>query len=401
MTTTPSSPEPAGRVPPAPAAGSGGVTAYRCQSCGATITYAAGTTELVCPSCGSTVHIAAPAGEIHEHSYNSWLATSPTPVAQIGKQHFKCQSCGATTESDEIAEACPFCGGAMVATSSPQGLVPPEALVPFKISKSGATESFGAWIKSRRFAPNALKKLAALQGGLKGVYTPYFTYDANTYTAYTGSRGVDHTETYTTTNAQGQTQVHTRTVTNWYPVTGNVERAFDDVLVPATTKVLPDKLAKAGPWALDSAVPYQPDYLAGYSALRYDVDPPQGLEQAKATMTKVIEQDCRRDIGGDHQRVNSMNTNYADLMFKLLLLPIWIAAYTYRAQTYQVIVNAETGEVLGDRPYSKLKIALTILAGLIVIAAIIALIVVLSHHGQATTSGFVWPVRLSGRVRSS
>ena len=76
-----------------------------------------------------------------------------------------------------------------------------------------------------------------------------------------------------------------------------------------------------------------------------------------------------------------MDTRYADLMFKLLLLPIWIAAYSYRAQTYQVIVNAQTGEVLGNRPYSTVKIALAILTGLILIAAIITIIAIANHHG--------------------
>jgi hypothetical protein len=128
-------------------------------------------------------------------------------------------------------------------------------------------------------------------------------------------------------------------------------------------------------------VPYQPEYLVGYSALRYDVDPAQALGEAKAGMVKVIEEDCRADIGGSHQRVTSMDTRYADLMFKLLLLPIWIAAYSYRGHTYQVIVNAQTGEVLGDRPYSMVKIALAIIAGLILVAAIITLIAIRKQHG--------------------
>ena len=381
MTTTPPSPGPAEPAASTPSARSGDATAYRCGNCGATITYAAGTTDLVCPSCGSKAHINAPAAQIHEHSYSSWLATSPGPVAEIEKQHFECQSCGATTESGQIAGACPFCSGALVATSTPHGLIQPEAVVPFRMDKSAATTSFATWIKSRWFAPNALKKLTVLQGGLQGVYTPHFTYDANTYTAYDGRRGVDRTESYTTTDAQGNSQTQTRTVTDWYPVSGNVERFFNDILIPGTTKVVPDKLAKSGPWALESSVPYQPEYLVGYSALRYDVDPPQALGEAKAGMAKVIEEDCRADIGGDHQRVTSMDTRYADLMFKLLLLPVWIAAYSYRAHSYQVIVNAQTGEVLGDRPYSSVKITLAIITGLILVAAIIALFVIANHHG--------------------
>jgi DNA-directed RNA polymerase subunit RPC12/RpoP len=381
VTTTPPSSGATEPVASTPSAGSGGTAAYRCPSCGAPITYAAGTTDLVCQYCGSKAHISAPGGKIDEHSYSSWLATSPRPVVEIEKHHFECQSCGATTESDQIADACPFCRGALVATSTADGLIPPEAVVPFKMDKSTATTSFRTWIKSRWFAPNALKKLTVLQGGLQGVYTPHFTYDANTYTAYDGRRGVDRTETYTTTDAQGNSQTQTRTVTDWYPVSGNVERFFNDVLIPGTTKVLPDKLAKAGPWALESSVPYQPEYLAGYSALRYDVDPPQALGEAKAGMATVIEEECRADIGGNHQRVTNMDTRYTDLMFKLLLLPIWIAAYSYRARTYQVIVNAQTGEVLGDRPYSMVKIALAIITGLVLVAAIITLIAIRNHHG--------------------
>jgi DNA-directed RNA polymerase subunit RPC12/RpoP len=381
VTTTPASPGPAEPDASTPSAGSGAATAYRCGNCGATIAYAAGTTELVCPSCGSKAQISAASGQIHEHSYGAWLATSPRPVSEIEKQHFECQSCGATTESAEIAGACPFCSGALVATSTPQGLIPPEAVVPFKMNKSAATDSFRAWIKSRRFAPNALKKLAVLKGGLQGVYTPHFTYDANTNTAYEGRRGVDRTETYTTTDAEGHAQTQTRTVTDWYPASGHVERFFNDMLIAGTTKVVPDKLAKAGPWALESLVPYQPEYLVGYSAVRYDVDPPRALDEVKAEMAEVIEKDCRADIGGDHQRVTNMDTSYSNLMFKLLLLPIWIAAYSYRAQTYQVIVNAQTGEVLGDRPYSAVKIALAIITGLILVGAIIAVIAIQKHHG--------------------
>ena len=53
-------------------------------------------------------------------------------------------------------------------------------------------------------------------------------------------------------------------------------------------------------------------------------------------------------------------------MFKLMLLPVWIAAYLYAGKTYQVFVNARTGEVVGERPYSIAKIAPAVVAGLFV-----------------------------------
>ena len=62
-------------------------------------------------------------------------------------------------------------------------------------------------------------------------------------------------------------------------------------------------------------------------------------------------------------------------MFKLMLLPVWICVYLYGGKTYQVLVNAHTAEVVGERPYSKVKIALAVIAGLIVVAAIVVAIV--------------------------
>lgn len=370
-------------VPEAPAATTQ-TAAYRCPNCGASIAYQPGTAHLTCPSCGTSIDLQADDRQVAEHDYAAWLATSAKPVAEIAKQSFQCSSCGASTTSDQLAGPCPFCGGALVALDEPEDLIVPEAVVPFGLDKKAAADAFAAWIRTRRFAPSALRRLALLHGGLQGVYAPHWTFDAETATDYTGRRGVDRTEWYTVSDGNGQSHQESRTVTDWYPASGHVERAFDDVLIPATTRVAPEHLADLAPWGLASAVPYRPEFLAGYSAARYDVDPPAALEDAKRGMAEVIESDCESDIGGDHQQVTSMSTAYSQLMFKLLLLPIWIAAYTYRGTTYQVVVNAQTGEVLGKRPYSAVKIALAVLAGLLVIAAIVVAVVLYQHHHQSS-----------------
>ena len=60
-------------------------------------------------------------------------------------------------------------------------------------------------------------------------------------------------------------------------------------------------------------------------------------------------------------------------MFRHLLLPVWIGAYRFQDKVYQVAVNARTGEVQGERPYSKAKIALLVAAVLLVILVIVLL----------------------------
>jgi LSD1 subclass zinc finger protein len=364
---------------------------FTCPACGGQTMYAPGTTSLKCSSCGAEQAITDAAGTIVEHSYDAWAKLAPKPVATIGEQTLKCQNCGATTETDLLADTCQFCSGVLVPVDHPAGLIVPEAVVPFGIDKGAANQAFSKWVKSRRFAPNALKKVGSTEA-IKGTYIPHWTYDAQTQTDYSGRRGEHYYETVTRTVSDGNGQSHTETEqvqrTRWYHASGEVSRAFDDVVVRASNQLNPKRLEKAGPWDLAKAVGYRPEYLAGYSALRYDVDPDVGLQDARGQMENVITGDVKHDIGGDEQQINKMNVHYAAVMFKLMLMPLWIASYVFAGKTFQVVVNANTGEVVGERPVSKLKIFLTVLVALIVIAAIIVIVVVSkSHHSSGGAGG--------------
>ncbi|MFG1689838.1 hypothetical protein ACGFNP_57500 [Nonomuraea sp. NPDC049269] len=131
--------------------------------------------------------------------------------------------------------------------------------------------------------------------------------------------------------------------------------------------------------AVEERRAYQPGYVAGHHSLRYDTEPQSALEQAKGRMAKVIEGDCRDDIGGDEQRVHSVDTYYSDVTFKLMLLPVWIGCYLFGGKAYQVLINGINGEVQGDRPYSTVKIMLVVLAVLTVVTGAVWIYAV--NHG--------------------
>src|SRR5262249_39893747 len=159
-------------------------------------------------------------------------------------------------------------------------------------------------------------------------------------------------ETYTEQDEQGNTVTKTRQVqrTRWYHASGVVERWFDDVLVAAARSLPKARLAALEPWDLPSLQAYQPAYLAGFKAQRYEMDVKEAFEEAKEIMAPVIDDDVRRDIGGDEQQVDSISTSYSAITFKHILLPVYLGAYRFQDKSYQVMVNARTGEVQGDRP---------------------------------------------------
>jgi DNA-directed RNA polymerase subunit RPC12/RpoP len=345
---------------------------YPCSNCGANVEYAPGTTVLKCPYCGAQTPLQPTGVRVREHAYAEFAGLPRKPVATLAPHVFQCRGCGAVTESDKLSDRCQFCGAPLVADAAEGDMVTPEAVLPFELDQARMREALRKWAGSRWFAPNSLKKVTEAETS-RSTYLPHWTYDAYTVSAYQGERG-DHywvTETYT---ENGETKTRQVQKTRWHSVRGVVDHAFDDVLVVGTSKVAPKHLAALEPWPLLSAEAFRPEYLAGHETLRYDVEPEQGLTEAKQTMASAIQDDCRRDIGGDEQRVHSVNTDYRDLMFKLMLLPVWVACYLHAGKTYNILVNGRTAEVAGERPYSAAKIAAAIALAVLVLATVIVLV---------------------------
>jgi len=343
-----------------------------------------------CPFCGQTQALATPppsgrpAG-IVSHALDEFIAQESRPdLRPISAQALEvsCAACGSavTFEPPEVAGVCPFCGDALVAQpKAADPLVAPDAVLPAAVSKQKAQTQVREWLQSRWFAPGALKRLAR-QEAIAGVYLPFWDYDADTTTHYSGQRGEHYweTETYEQTDDDGNTQIQTRQVmrTAWYPVGGAVSRRFENLLVPASHSVSESKLNSLEPWNLEDLRAYEPAYLAGFKAQRYQLELAAGFDKASHTMRPKIEQDVRRDIGGDEQSIDALDTEYFNAMFRHLLLPVWIGAYRFQSKVCQVAVNACTGEVQGERPYSTAKIALLVLA----ILGLIGLIVLIGSH---------------------
>ncbi len=209
---------------------------------------------------------------------------------------------------------------------------------------------------------------------LQGVYVPYWTFDADTRSSYSGQRGTIYYETQPVQvrDQQGRVRTEMRQVAKirWTPVSGRVARFFDDVLVLASRSLPKSHTDALLPWDLTRLEPYQPEFLAGFRAEGYTVSLQDGLTEARAYMDRMIERDVRFDIGGDRQEIGNIDTEVSDVTFKHVLLPVWTAAYKFRGKSFRFVVNGQTGKVQGERPWSPWKIAVAVILGLIVAGAI-------------------------------
>ena len=208
---------------------------------------------------------------------------------------------------------------------------------------------------------------------IDGVYLPFYTFDTRARVDYTGQRGEHYWETeyYSEDGKRKSRQVRK---TRWYSASGTIDEAFDDLLVCASRSLPAPLVDRLEPWDLASLRPFDPAFLSGFMAERAAIDLTEGFDVAQQKMVPRIESSIRSDIGGDEQRIWNWSAAYHGTTFKPCLLPLWISSFRYANKVYRVIVNARTGEVGGERPWSTIKIALAVVAGLVLIAGIVALV---------------------------
>jgi predicted RNA-binding Zn-ribbon protein involved in translation (DUF1610 family) len=341
---------------------------FPCEGCGADLEFHIGQQQMKCPFCGheKAVDLADDA-EVAEQDFYAMLARMSEVSEQDrhdeeGQSEIRCESCGGTVVflGTLTSSECPYCASPIQLENvhDAEHRIPVDGVLPFLVDKKVAKTNLGVWVKSRWFAPNELLK-RGVEGKFNGVYLPYWTFDSMTGTHYSGQRG----EHYYVEVGSGDNKRRERR-TRWYPASGSFQRFFDDVLVLATRGMNRKLMLKLEPWPLAKSIPFTQQVLAGYLARTYEVELDEGFVDAKGRIDEAIDSEVRNRIGGDEQRVHSINTHYDALTFKHLLLPVWLMAYRFHEKTYQVMINAGTGEVQGERPYSWIKITLTVLSAL-------------------------------------
>ena len=328
-----------------------------------------------CAYCGTENVIQVEAKPIVEHTIEELQLVARTQGTGFGTETraFKCKNCSATSSVPAGAQAtrCPFCGSDVVFEQpSNPNMVRPESVLPFMVNADAATGKFRAWLRSRWLAPGALKKMAQL-AKIDGVYEPFFTYDAQADSDWAGEAGHYYYVSVPATVMQGGRTV---TVTRqerrirWENRSGRHSQFYNDVLI-CGSRGLPERIVtKAYPFRLQALIPYQPAFLAGFLAEEYSVDPREGWEKAKAQILETERRECSRALDGDTQRGLRVSTRLGGIMWKHLLLPLYVAAYMYGSKTYRFVVNGQTGEVQGEAPISWAKVG-------ILAAAVLGLIV--------------------------
>lgn len=349
----------------------------KCQGCGAILAYQPGTSYLKCAYCGTENQIIesdiahAVIDAVDYDEFTAAMQDIHDARFTITAEVVHCQNCGANSTLDPhvTADLCAFCASPLVIDHQEKRIVKPHALIPFFIEENKAFSLFKKWSGGLWFAPNNFKRIFSAQNNrLKGVYIPFWSYDAHASSSYQGQRGEYYYVTRTRRAADGKTETYQEQRTRWYHASGHVYNRFKDVLISASTSLPHDFASKIGPWDMQHLKPFNSQYLSGFVAETFSIDHIAGSHVAKNIMDAEIAYTVRADIGGDTQQVDDVDSVYKDVKLKYVLLPVWLSAYRYKGKSYQIMVNAFNGRVYGQRPYSFWKIAFLVLFIVIIVA---------------------------------
>jgi len=349
---------------------------FSCPACGAEAHWNPAKNALVCPFCGTTspaqVELTSTGEEvIVEHELVEALRAIPDEKRgwQARKISVKCQSCQAISvfDPERVGQRCDFCGSAaLVPYEEIKEAFRPETLLPMKLSDSQVRDIIRHWYGSRWFAPNKLKR-AALTDTVKGLYIPYWTFDAQAHADWTAESGYYYYEQETYRDSNGELKTRQVQKVRWEPSSGMLDHFFDDELVSASRGVQPEMLRRIEPFPTKELVPYQPGFLAGWVVERYQIDLGAAAKIAQDEMDSELQRMCASQVPGDTHRNLRVHTDYSGQTFKHILAPIWLLTYNYGARNFQVVVNGYTGVIAGRYPKSWIKITFAVLAIIAVI----------------------------------
>ena len=341
-----------------------------CPTCSGRMRFSAEKVKLCCDYCGYSEDFDKANDRVAEQTFDEFinLAVQTTPEKE-DKHVYNCSGCGSKIiiANTEVLVKCSFCGSKNVNEEAfEHNYFQPTGILPFKIPKSKAKEQFSKWIKKGFFTPSSLKSNATL-GELRGVYLPFWTFDAHTHTQYSGYAGFNKTITQQQIVNGKMAPVKVKE-TKWEFKTGEKAIYFDDVLVNASKGLKQEQTQSIYPFNLKEVVNFDPQLLLGWEAEVYSIGVKDGYKLAEKTIDNRIKNECLSIIGGDIQKEVHIFTNKSKQTFKHIILPIWICTYFFNDKSFLFLINGQTGKIYGNKPNSPIKIAAAIGLTLFVLA---------------------------------
>lgn len=258
--------------------------------------------------------------------------------ATIQMKILHCNACGAelAVNSVETSSFCIYCGQATVVMDRVEDYLQPDYIMPFKISKERAEQIIRNKISEGFFIPEGIKNFEIDK--LRGIYIPFWLFDMyygdDQYWKYTVKKGKS-------------------SVTRYSHRTGDCY--FNKMTLDASKNFNDDSSQRLEPYHMDELLEFDPAYLSGFYSDRFDVGTDDLLSLAYSRAKELFDENVRKTLR--HQEAKQVYSIPLHQVTKreYALLPVWFLTFRYEEKPYTILVNGQTGKMVGAVPYVKKK----------------------------------------------
>ena len=343
------------------------ITNYQCPSCTGPLRYDGNSGKLQCDYCGSSF-TPAEIEQLYQGKLDQAEQAAVTEMEQTtaaddfeeeefqasgdqwdaqkeGLKIYNCPSCGAQLifDATTAAGSCPYCGNPSIVPGQFHGMLRPDYIVPFKLSREEAVRSLTNYYRGKKLLPKEFSNANHLEE-IKGVYVPFWLFDDV----------ADADATYRATRVfsarQGDEMV---TTTEYYDVHRAGTVRFTRIPADGSAKMPDDLMDSIEPFDYSEMKPFSTAYLPGFMADIYDVDDKKSFERAQKRSSTTALEILDSSVSGystvtplnRQVRVHREKTVYA-------LLPVWMLSTRWKGQNFIFAMNGQTGKFVGDLPVS-------------------------------------------------
>ncbi len=311
----------------------------KCPNCGGQVVYDPKSAKIICKYCqGKT--------EVDEYTPYEDKALQESAKSEseeyMETNIYHCSSCGADLmlSGTEASTFCSYCGSPTIVFDRVSRELRPKWIIPFKLTESQALECIRERFKEGSYIPKKIKELTVDK--VHAIYMPYWLFSTHIRRGMVVEARTDDDGTF--------------------EYVRDASCRYKKVTLDASVRLNNEMSRRLEPFHTDELVEFDVAYLSGFYADKYDV-PSEALEAANVARCRDYLDDAILDTC---PRVNKVTlgriSNYSKRDIReesrienveYALLPAYFVNLKYDTGKQLVIVNGQTGKVVGNLPFEK------------------------------------------------
>ena len=253
---------------------------------------------------------------------------------------------------NECSTFCAYCGQPTVVFDRVARMKKPQFIIPFSVTKEQAVLFLRQKVSSATYVPDEVKNFSIDK--VVGIYIPYWLYDME----YSDAQYI-------------KGKVGSGKNSREYYYYRAADTFFRNVTLDASRQLNDESSRRLEPYQTEQLIPFETSYLSGFYSDRYDVSPEILRSQAVKRAAERFDDALLKGVVAE-EHLSSINTikknprhNVTDV--KYAFLPAWFLSFRHKNKTYTMMVNGQTGKVVGGLPsnMNKLKIKIAVIAALL------------------------------------